>query len=119
MKVTMLLMVFIPVLPFLVDTTEAPTAVTGVITCAAKGRTKKTVDVGKGESYKFNTNEAAKYGPNVKCMVTYKRMNSCEKMAFSCDQFSLATGDMVRVTRGKNKQTFYGEEAPEMETSSK
>ena len=45
----------------------------GVTTCAARGRTKKVVVVNQGESYRFKTNEAAKYGPNVKCLVTYKR----------------------------------------------
>ena len=77
----------------------------GVTTCAAKGRTKKVVLVNKGESYQFKTNEAAKYGANVRCLVTYKRRGSCKKMKVSCDQFSLATGDTLRVQRGRNKQT--------------
>ena len=74
-------------------------------TCAAKGRTKKVVLVNKGESYQFKTNEAAKYGANVRCLVTYKRRGSCKKMKVSCDQFTLATGDSLRVQRGRNKQT--------------
>ena len=62
--------------------------------------------VNKGESYRFKTNKAAKYGPNVKCLVTYKRQGSCKKMRISCDeQFSLAAGDMLRVIRGRKKQT--------------
>ena len=77
----------------------------GVTTCAARGKTKKVVLVNQGESYRFNTNEAAKYGANVKCLVTYKRRGSCKKMSVSCDQFSLAAGDMLRVQRGRNKQT--------------
>ena len=74
-------------------------------TCAAKGKTRKTVKVKKGESYTFNTNKAAKYGANVRCTVTYRRTKTCKKMTISCSQFSLAAGDMVRVTRGKNRQT--------------
>ena len=60
----------------------------------------------EGESYRFKSNEAAKYGPNVKCLVTYKRQGSCKKMRVLCgEQFSLAAGDMLKVTRGKKKQT--------------
>ena len=61
--------------------------------------------VNEGESYRFKSNEAAKYGPSVKCLVTYKRRGSCKKMKISCDQFSMATGDYLRVIRGRNKQT--------------
>ena len=82
-----------------------PTYPPGVATCAARGRTKKVVLVNKGESYQFKTNEAAKYGANVRCLVTYKRRGSCKKMKVSCDQFTLATGDSLRVQRGRNKQT--------------
>merc|ERR1712117_1016286 len=98
-------------------TTSAPAAVSGVTTCAAKGRTKKVVLVKEGESYRFETNEASKYGPNVKCLVTYKRRGSCKKMRVSCDQFSLATGDTLRVQRGRNKQTFRGSSGPTLETT--
>merc|ERR1711936_781036 len=99
--------------------TSAPAAVSGVTTCAAKGRTKKVVLVNKGESYRFNTNAAAKYGPNVKCLVTYKRRGSCKKMKISCDQFSMATGDYLRVIRGRNKQTFLSKTGPSLETNVK
>ena len=59
----------------------------------------------KGESYRFKTNKAAKYGPNVKCLVTYKRVGSCKKMQISCDtsNFHLASGDVMRLIRGRNK----------------
>jgi len=100
--------------------TSTPTAtISGVTTCAAKGKTKKTVKVNKGESYTFNTNKAGKYGANVKCTVTYRKMNSCKKMKISCSQFSLGGGDMLRVTRGRNKQTFKGTTEPTLETSGK
>jgi len=100
-------------------TTSAPATFAGVTTCAAKGRTKKVVLVNKGESYQFKTNEAAKYGANVRCLVTYKRRGSCKKMKVSCDQFSLATGDTLRVQRGRNKQTFRGSSGPTLETTVK
>merc|ERR1712108_37096 len=54
-----------------------------------------------------------KYGANVKCMVTYKRKGSCKKLIVACgDKFSLAAGDMLRVIRGRNKQTFKGTNGP-------
>jgi len=97
--------------------TAAPSPVTGVTTCAAKGKTRKTVKVKKGESYTFNTNKAAKYGANVRCTVAYRRTKTCKKMTISCSQFSLAAGDMVRVARGKNKQMFKGSKGPVLSTS--
>merc|ERR1712013_850579 len=68
---------------------------------------------------KGRTNKAAKYGANVRCLVTYKRRGSCKKMKVSCDQFSLATGDTLRVQRGRNKQTFRGSAGPTLETTVK
>ena len=61
--------------------------------------------VNKGESYRFKTNKAAKYGPNIKCLVTYKRRGSCKKMQILCDTFNfhLASGDVMRLIRGRNK----------------
>ena len=61
--------------------------------------------VNKGEIFTFNTNQAAKYGPNVRCTVVYRKMKTCKKMKISCSKFSLAAGDMLRVSRGRNKQT--------------
>ena len=77
----------------------------GATTCAAKGKTKEVVRVSSGESFTFSTNSAATYGGNVRCLVTYRRTNSCRKIELSCPQFSLGRGDFLRVTRGKNKQT--------------
>jgi len=99
--------------------TAAPTPVTGETTCAAKGKTRKTVKVNKGESFTFNTNEAAKYGPNVRCTVVYRKMKTCKKMKISCSKFSLAAGDTMRVSRGRNKQTFKGSKGPVLTTSGK
>ena len=61
--------------------------------------------VNKGESYRFKTNKAAKYGPNIKCLVNYKRVGSCKKMEIMCGSFGLhlASGDVLRLIRGRNK----------------
>ena len=101
--------------------------ISGVTTCGAKGRSGYTVVVNKGESYRFNTNTAANYGPNVVCLVTYKRQGSCKKMSISCDKFSLDTtagfgaqGDNLRVIiEGRKTQTFCCDNGPSLETKEK
>ena len=100
--------------------------ISGVTTCGAKGRSSYTVVVNKGESYRFNTNTAANYGPNVVCLVTYKRQGSCKKMSISCDKFSLDTtagfgaqGDKLRVIMGGKPQTFCCDNGPSLETKEK
>ena len=72
------------------------------LTCTRN--TKKTVKVEKGKSYTFQTNDGNRYGPNMKCNLTYKKEKDCKKMKLSCDQFSLGAGDMMRVKAGKSKQ---------------
>ena len=74
----------------------------GGVTCTKK--TKKTVKVQKGKSYSFKTNDGNKYGANMKCNVTFKKMKGCKTMKLSCDQFNLGGGDSLRVQRGKKKQ---------------
>jgi len=101
------------------STTTAPITISGVTTCAAKGKTKRTVKVKKGDSYTLNTNKASKYRANVQCTVTYRKMSSCSKMKISCSKFSLGAGDMMRVIRGRNKQTFRGSTGPVLATSGK
>jgi len=90
---------------------------TSGITCAKK--TKTTVNVEKGKSYSFQTNEGTRYGPNMKCNLTYKRMSGCKKMKISCDQFSLGAGDFLRIKAGKYKETFKGQTGPSIETKNK
>ena len=56
----------------------------------------------KGCFYRFETNEGSMYGPNVNCMVTFKRWASCKRMRVSCDLSDDAFGgpdDFLRVTR--------------------
>ena len=61
----------------------------------------------EGDIFRFNTNEASIYGANVNCLVTYKRLAPCDMMRVSCDQFSLASGDILRVTRVKKYMREY------------
>jgi len=99
-------------------TTAAPsTTITGVTTCAVRGKTKRTVKVRKGQSFTFKTQNKAKYGANVRCTVTYRKVKTCKKMKISCSKFSLNTGDMLQVIRGKNRQTFRGTKGPVLQTS--
>ena len=42
------------------------------VTCKKKGKFSKTITIGSGDSYTFNTQAKKKYGGNVKCSVTYK-----------------------------------------------
>ena len=78
---------------------------TGVTTCAADGRTRKTIRVAQGESYTFNTNSDDEYGADVRCTVNYKKTGSCNRLRILCNQFDLGNGDILRVIRGGNKRT--------------
>ena len=49
----------------------------------------------------FNTNEAAKYGKNIRCRVNYIMEASCNKMMMSC-KLKLGTGDFFYVQRDDN-----------------
>ena len=59
-------------------------------TCNAKGKTAKTVKVSKGKVFAFDTNAAAKYGANVKCGVTYRKMKNCKKIKQSTNYSALS-----------------------------
>ena len=51
-----------------------------------------------GDKLGFNTNEAAKYGKNIRCSVNYIIQASCNKMMVSC-KLKLGTGDFFFVQR--------------------
>ena len=51
-----------------------------------------------GDKLGFNTNEAAKYGKNVRCRVNYIMEASCNKMELAC-KLKLGTGDFFFVQR--------------------
>ena len=51
-----------------------------------------------GDKLGFNTNEAPKYGKNIRCRVNYIMEASCNKMMVSC-KLKLGTGDFFYVQR--------------------
>ena len=60
-----------------------------------------------GDKLGFSTNEAAKYGKNVRCRVNYIIQASCNKMELAC-KLKLGTGDFFYVQRdGSNKKYNY------------
>ena len=48
----------------------------------------------------------ARYTSNVDCMVKFRKGESCEKLRFSCESFTLGKGDTMFVKKGKKKQRF-------------
>ena len=62
-------------------------------------KTDEAFQVKAGDKLTFNTNEAAKYGKNIKCNVGYFLHTSCTKMELSCSKFKLGAGDFIYVQR--------------------
>ena len=62
-------------------------------------KTEETFAVKAGDKLGFSTNEAAKYGKNIKCSVGYFLHTSCTKMELSCSKFKLGAGDFFSVKR--------------------
>merc|ERR1719233_1427414 len=100
------------------------------VTCKKKGKFSKTITIGSGDSYSFNTQAKKKYGGNVKCSVTYKRGSSCPKIRFSCSKFNInnkkskcsgKTGDRMMIQeQGSKKLKSYGKKKrPDISTTSK
>merc|ERR1719233_2083661 len=84
------------------------------VTCKKKGKFSKTITIGSGDSYTFDTQAKKKYGGNVKCRVTYKRGSSCPKLRFSCSKFNIEnkmskcskkTGDRMIIKEHGNKMS--------------
>ena len=77
-----------------------------IFTCGRRGKSRKTLKVINGETYKFNTNiDGKQYGANVRCSGTFKMMEGCKELTISCDKFNLGPGDYLRVNR-KTKNTY-------------
>merc|ERR1711970_250500 len=100
------------------------------VTCKKKGKFSKTITIGSGDSYSFNTQAKKKYGGNVKCSVTYKRGSSCPKLRFSCSEFNInnknkkcsgKTGDrmMIQEQGSKKPKSYCKEKSPDVSTTSK
>ena len=68
-------------------------------------QTEETFQVKYRDTLGFSTNEAAKYGKNIKCNVGYFLHTSCTKMELSCSKFRLGAGDFIYVQRdGKTRK---------------
>merc|ERR1719233_2826235 len=100
------------------------------VTCKKKGKFSKTITIGSGDSYSFNTQAKKKYGGNVKCSVTYKRGSSCPKIRFSCSKFNIdnkkskcsgKTGDrmMIQEQGSKKPKSYCKKKSPDVSTTSK
>ena len=73
-------------------------------TCPAD-EAQKSIAVGGGDTFAFNTNEGRKYSRNMNCQINYVMKASCEKIKLLCRRFTLATGDFLIVKKGKTKPT--------------
>ena len=71
-------------------------------TCPAD-ETQKSIAVGAGDTFTFNTNEGRKYSRNMNCQIHYVMKASCEKIKLLCRRFTLATGDFLIVKKGEAK----------------
>jgi len=100
------------------------------VTCKKKGKFSKSITIGSGDSYTFNTQAKKKYGGNVKCSVTYKRGSSCPKLRFSCSEFNIdnkkskcsgKTGDrmMIQEQGSKKSKAYCKKKSPDVTTTSK
>jgi len=100
------------------------------VTCKKKGKFSKTITIGSGDSYTFNTQAKKKYGGNVKCSVTYKRGSFCPKLSFSCSKFNInnknskcswKTGDrmIIHEQGSKKSKSYCKKKSPDVSTTSK
>jgi len=98
------------------------------VTCKKKGKFSKTVTIGNGDSYSFNTQAKKKYGGNVKCSVTYKRGSSCSKLKFSCSKFNInskksnckgkSADRMIVQEQGQKPKSYCKTNSPDVSTTS-
>merc|ERR1711970_32840 len=100
------------------------------VTCKRKGKFSKTITIGSGDCYTFNTQAKKKYGRNVKCSVTYKRGSSCPKINFFCYEFNInnknskcsgKTGDrmLIQEQGSKKSKSYCKKNSPGVSTTSK
>ena len=69
-------------------------------TCpAGTDKAKETFPVKAGDIHTFKTNEAPKYGKDMKCKVNYIMDASCNMMELSCIKMKLGDGDFFFVDR--------------------
>jgi len=94
-----------------------------------KGKTRKKVIIGAGDTYSFKTQAGATYAPNTKCSVTYKRNKAtCPMIKFTCSQFDIDNKDssckkkdkmtVLEVKRGRKERKSYCQSlGPDITTS--
>ena len=63
-----------------------------------------TIDA--GESLTYSTQEGSRYTSSVDCIVEFRKGASCNKLRFSCEDFSLGKGDKMFVTKGEKTLRF-------------
>ena len=65
------------------------------------GQSSSKMTIGAGESLTYSTQEGARYTSGVDCTVEFKKGAFCNKLRFSCEDFSLGRGDKMFVTKGE------------------
>ena len=63
----------------------------------------KTINIGAGNIFAFNTNNDGKYSKNMNCQVNYVMEASCQKIKMTCKTFRLGTGDFLTVKKGNTQ----------------
>ena len=63
----------------------------------------KTINIGAGNIFAFNTNDNGKYSRDMNCRVNYVMESSCQRIKLQCQTFSIAKGDFLIVKKGKGK----------------
>ena len=66
---------------------------------------EKTINIGAGNIFAFNTNDDGKYSRDMNCQVNYIMEASCQKIKMQCQTFKIANGDFLIVKKGKAKPT--------------
>merc|ERR1739838_325043 len=91
-----------------------------------KGKLKKKIKIGEGDSYSFKTQAGATYAPKTKCSVIYKRVKaSCPMIMFRCSEFNINNKDAtckrtdkMIVQEGKEtKKSYCQSVGPDVTTS--
>eukprot|EP00088_Acartia_fossae_P057344 TRINITY_DN668_c0_g1_i14.p1 TRINITY_DN668_c0_g1~~TRINITY_DN668_c0_g1_i14.p1 ORF type:complete len:173 (-),score=43.23 TRINITY_DN668_c0_g1_i14:117-635(-) len=89
-----------------------------------KGKTKKKIVLGPGESFSFST-DGDQYAAKMKCNANYKLSKKCKEAKISCSEFDTVAkgesckGDFLMVKIGKKKMKYCGSNAPDMTTKAK
>jgi len=94
------------------------------VTCTKK--TKKIITVNPGDSFTFRTQAGRSYRPNTRCIVKYKKSESCQELKLTCSKFALhnksptcTRGDrLVVVRKGSKPERYCKTNPPNLSTTS-